>query len=353
MKNSIKFILIFTLVFVSLSFSVYAYENITVDSNTMNIVVDGERVFADNFVYSNTTYVPLRRVAEMLGKKVEWDANLYGALISDTDSPEITTDIDEDFYVEKSKEIKVQKNTMKIFVNGNQVDADNFVYKDTTYVPLRKISEMLSKNVEWEKLSNTAYIGKKGLSFFDGKVLGTINGIEYTDYMYDYYASYYDSEYEYYESMGENAKEIVGSSKEEYVYSKLKYDFALIDYALNNSMSMTPYNNGRYYTSVSSTLKGIKGDMEKFRKMLEMQGFPNLNSYYYAMLTSDLFVQYAMTFEGLVTAGEIESFYTENEQLSFEYTLAEATPDIVRILSQEIATKEIMKMAENAVLVKN
>jgi len=71
MKNSIKFILIFTLVFVSLSFSVYAYENITVDSNTMNIVVDGERVFADNFVYSNTTYVPLRRVAEMLGKKVD------------------------------------------------------------------------------------------------------------------------------------------------------------------------------------------------------------------------------------------------------------------------------------------
>ena len=32
----------------------FASENITVDLNMMNIVVDGERVFADNFVYQNT-----------------------------------------------------------------------------------------------------------------------------------------------------------------------------------------------------------------------------------------------------------------------------------------------------------
>ena len=44
------------------------YEDINADKNTINIIVDGERVVADNFLYNDTTYVQLRKIAEMLGK---------------------------------------------------------------------------------------------------------------------------------------------------------------------------------------------------------------------------------------------------------------------------------------------
>lgn len=351
MKNFIKFFVVLTVsAFVLLgAVSVMASENITVDINSMNIVVDGERVFADNFVYESTTYVPLRRIAEMLGKKVEWNADVYGAFISDAESVAVTGDSKEGVVLKKGVTIDVQRNTMKIFVNGVEVEADNFVYSETTYVPLRKISEMFKKEVTWEMISNTAFIGEKGISFFDGKVLGTINGIEYTDYMYEYYESMYEDEYGYYLSVGMDADATLGT-KEEYVMKKLKNDYALIDYALKNGMTMTPYYNVSYYESVKSTLKGVKGDMERFTAMLQMQGFTSLNSYYYAMINADLFVQYSSRYVNDITEEEILDFYDKNEELKYSYDYSEARDDIVRIISHERSQKDIDEMAKQVVV---
>lgn len=341
--------MLFSALMLILSVSVNASETITVDKNSMNIVVDGDRVFADNFVYDNTTYVPLRRIAEMLGKKVEWNADVYGAFISDTDSPDVTTSVKEGLDLQKGKSITVDRNTMKIFVNGEEVKADNFVYAETTYVPLRKISEMFKKEVVWEKLSNTATIGEAGIGFFDGEVLGTINGIEYTDYMYEYYSSVYDYEYEYHQMMGEDVSSVM-KSRDEYIIEALKKDYALIDYALKNGYCMTPLYHASYYDTVNSTLEGVKGDMEKFERMLEMQGFTSLNSYYYAMLVSDLYVQYSAKFEEEITDAEVLAFYEDNEELKYQYSLAEATPDIVRILCKKRTDEDIEKMAKALVV---
>ncbi len=334
--------------------SVSASETITVNTNTMNIVVDGERVSGDNFVYLDTTYVPLRKVAEMLGKKVDWDPSVNGALISDTSEPAVTETEDsiESLIPVKGKNIDVDRNTMNIYVNGELVNADNFVYKNTTYVPLRKVSEMLNKEVSWEKISNTASIGEKGISFYDGEVLGNINGHEYTDYMYEYYAKMYADERDYLEMIGEDVTETIGASKEDYIYDKLKFDYALIDYALSNGMTMRPHYHSSYYESVKSTLKGVKGDMEKFDAMLKMQGFTSLNSYYYAMIVSDLYVQYAENFENEVTVDEIEDYYNKNEEMKYTYSIDQVIPDITVILAREKATKAIEKMAETVVITK-
>ena len=347
MKNVIKFFVFFVVLAFVLAgaISAMASEDIVVDKNSMNIVVDGERVFADNFVYESTTYVPLRRIAEMLGKKVEWNADVYGAFISDGESSVVTGDSKEGIELEKGVGIEVQRNTMKIFVNGVEVEADNFVYSETTYVPLRKISEMFKQEVYWEKLSNTAFIGEKGISFFDGKVLGTINGIEFTDYMYEYYASMYDGEYDYCESFGIDALATLGT-KEEYIVNSLKKDYALIDFALKNGMSMTPFYNVSYYDSVKSTLEGVKGDMERFNAMLEMQGFTSLNSYYYAMLNADLFVQYASKFVNEITEDEVWEFYENNDELKYSFDYNEAKEDIVKIISHQRTEKEIEEMAK-------
>lgn len=56
---------------------------IEVELNTVNITVDGKKVDGDNILYNDRTYVPLRAIAEMLGKNVSWDQETNTASISD------------------------------------------------------------------------------------------------------------------------------------------------------------------------------------------------------------------------------------------------------------------------------
>lgn len=60
------------------------------------------------------------------------------------------------------KTIEVVYNSVNITVNGTKVDTDNLLYKGTTYVPLRAVSEMLGKDVEWDGKTGTASINDKG-----------------------------------------------------------------------------------------------------------------------------------------------------------------------------------------------
>lgn len=62
--------------------------NINVKFNSINIKVNDNPVQADNILYNDTTYVPLRAIAEMLGKDVGWDANSRTASINDKESSE-------------------------------------------------------------------------------------------------------------------------------------------------------------------------------------------------------------------------------------------------------------------------
>jgi hypothetical protein len=58
-------------------------EMIKVYRNYIEVMKEDVKVNADNFLYNGTTYVPLRAVAEMLGKKVDWDPVTKVAVISD------------------------------------------------------------------------------------------------------------------------------------------------------------------------------------------------------------------------------------------------------------------------------
>ncbi len=57
--------------------------------------------------------------------------------------------------------IDVLRNDIKVVVNGNEVTADNFLYQDTTYLPLRAVSTALGEDVEFDEQTNTAYIGER------------------------------------------------------------------------------------------------------------------------------------------------------------------------------------------------
>ncbi len=351
MKKIFKTFIVCFVVMLTLAIGICAnaLETITVDLNRMNIVLDGERVFADNFVIDGTTYVPLRRIAEMLGKSVVWEKETNSALINDTDTPEITNNTTSGTDTQVGTSILVDRNTMNIVVNGTKVAGDNFVYNNTTYVPLREISQMFNQEVYWERFSNTAHIGERGITIFDGRALGAINGLEYTDYVYDYYKSSFTEAYDYYESMGLDPVAEMGGTVEELVMKSLSEDYTLLDYAQKNGMSMTTAYNVAYYKSINDTLKNANNDWTKLNYILQTSGYTSVNSYYYSIVLADLLVQYSKQFESQVTEEEIIAFYEENP---VEAQLDEVRGEILRILTTTKAQDDLAEKAKNAVIVK-
>lgn len=74
---------------VSATVPAYAAETISVDRNKIQVVVDGQKVEADNFLYKGTTYIPLRAVSENMGGQVDYQAENQTATI--TSAPTSTT----------------------------------------------------------------------------------------------------------------------------------------------------------------------------------------------------------------------------------------------------------------------
>ena len=87
MKGNIKSFICGMLVMGIISCAgVYAtdvWQNINVLPNTIKVVVDGKAVQADNFLYNDTTYLPIRAVSEALGKDVQYDTQTSTATISE------------------------------------------------------------------------------------------------------------------------------------------------------------------------------------------------------------------------------------------------------------------------------
>lgn len=75
-------ILILALTF-GFSSAVDTSESIDVFRNLIKVDVNNQLVTMDNFLYNGTTYVPIREVAELLGKEVGWNAYSKTASILD------------------------------------------------------------------------------------------------------------------------------------------------------------------------------------------------------------------------------------------------------------------------------
>ncbi|MFZ5351107.1 MAG: stalk domain-containing protein [Bacillota bacterium] len=85
MKSTVKALVSLSLVIVFISGFVLSdtiKEAIEVYRNYIRITVNGSPVTSDNFLYNNTTYVPLKSVAQMLGVQVGWDQNTKTALLT-------------------------------------------------------------------------------------------------------------------------------------------------------------------------------------------------------------------------------------------------------------------------------
>ncbi|QOR35951.1 hypothetical protein IMX26_03780 [Clostridium sp. 'deep sea'] len=63
-----------------------------------------------------------------------------------------------------SKSISVYFNNVSIQVNGEKTQSDNFIYNGTTYIPLREVSEILGKQVDYDNNTKTVYITDKNIT---------------------------------------------------------------------------------------------------------------------------------------------------------------------------------------------
>ncbi|NDL67814.1 GerMN domain-containing protein [Anaerotalea alkaliphila] len=87
-----------------------------------------------------------------------------------------------------SESILVHRNLIQLFVDGQKVAVDNFLYNGTTYVPIRVVSEMLGQVVGYNIYDQTASITKPSFDVEDlGALLPTRLG---TSWNYNGFAEY-------------------------------------------------------------------------------------------------------------------------------------------------------------------
>lgn len=131
-------VIITAMILTSTSFAETIKQTIEVVFNSINITVNGEKVEADNILYNGTTYVPLRAVAEMLGKEVGWDQETKTASINDKAEKNIATVV----RVVDGDTIVVNLNGVEERVRLIGVDTPESVHPD------------VSKNVEAGKIAS-------------------------------------------------------------------------------------------------------------------------------------------------------------------------------------------------------
>lgn len=72
-------------------FAAGQWKTIDVLENDITVMVDGKQVTESNFVYNDRTYLPLRAVAEAVGKPVEYDEATNTAYIGTMPSENVST----------------------------------------------------------------------------------------------------------------------------------------------------------------------------------------------------------------------------------------------------------------------
>jgi hypothetical protein len=112
----------------------------------IKIYIGGEEKLFDvpPQVFNGYTFLPMRGIFESLGAQVFWDGV----------QRQVTA-------VRKAVKISLKVGETSAAVNGKSVRLDKapLVYKGTTMVPVRFVSEALGETVEWDENTRSVYIG--------------------------------------------------------------------------------------------------------------------------------------------------------------------------------------------------
>lgn len=143
------------------------WKSIYVSNAIKNIYINDVEVQTSKepFVYNNTTYVPLRFVRESLGFDVQWDKSEAAVRIGKGIGSDVSTSTESTNPINSAttfRLIKVSDAIKKIYIDGVEAKTDQLplVYENTTYVPLRFVSESLGFYVNWNQYNASVEVSE-------------------------------------------------------------------------------------------------------------------------------------------------------------------------------------------------
>lgn len=95
----ILFLIIFCIMFNTVTMASGQVQTITVYFNSVNLNVNGEDVYTDNILYNGTTYIPLRKASEILGCKVGWNEKTNTATLTQYNENKTTAFVFHNLYL--------------------------------------------------------------------------------------------------------------------------------------------------------------------------------------------------------------------------------------------------------------
>ena len=137
-KAFISFILIVSALLSLLSLNVVADDSLKIYVNEQVLQCD-----VAPFIQNGRTMVPMRKIFEALNAKVDWNGNTQ-TITATKDNTEII--------------LRINNNT--IYNNGvaEILDVAPIIVNDSTFVPIRAISQSLNAEVEWLENTHSVYI---------------------------------------------------------------------------------------------------------------------------------------------------------------------------------------------------
>ncbi len=124
--------------------------------STGYVYLNDNAIDGESLTYMGTTFLPVRKVSEAMGLKVDFD--------KDTNVINLTKGGDvEPLNGTAEKKVKqvydnLTLNSVSLYVDGELIESDNILYNGTTYLPIRAISEAVGVEINYDTDSKIVYL---------------------------------------------------------------------------------------------------------------------------------------------------------------------------------------------------
>lgn len=157
-----------------------------------NVKTNGFYINADNYVYNNNLYVPLRDLCESLGAEVLWDDETRTVTVNSgvNKTDKYKGEYEENrLLTQNIADISVYPNTITLKLNGNDTETDNFILDGKTYVPFEIVSRLsehyfVDNSSKSVKLYNEIFNSNNDYAYINGEKLSKDDLFDIVDFVY-------------------------------------------------------------------------------------------------------------------------------------------------------------------------
>lgn len=219
--------------------------------------------------------------------------------------------------------IDVVRNKIAVMVDGEKLEADNFLYQDTTYVPIRAVAEGLGLSVTYK--DGVAYIGESYAAVFEGERVELTGGFTATTEEIAAYENLYSHD----PAMQDATPEQIKSAA---ITAVIQYN-ALADIAKANNIVA----GEEFYTNFSNIMSYMEmtyGSREAMEKAMTDAGY-SYEMYKRYQETEYLYNELLKSSAFAATADEISKYYTDNASM-FAYDGVQAKHILISTIDGDI-----------------